>query len=425
LVRVMLSLGLGLGLAQSSDADAALLSSIVNNPNYTASVAGTNVATTRATELLCPFTGTALANNVPCTRRIYLGGKAHDAFGAWPQATNLTGAISTNVGLASNTLSGIVRTITEDTAATAHTMASASAFTLTNATNYTVQATVRRVSGATPWVMIYFKAGANIAGVSVNVETGAVGNPNAGNGTSTRQVLSLGGGKFKISALISSEAWGGTGLLTVATSNAETPDTHTGDGSIFEITGAAVHALLIPVPPLGEASTVNENQHVMTTGVGLSGAILACAVPIYWSSSAGSAHPSMQSARITDYQAGNDALLKSTSDISQKTDTTLQSASAAALAMSASVPTTRFQSWDTNYLRLFRDGVQAAEDATLAGPWVARTSFRVGGSSAANRTFYGLVLVGVCNGFIPSAAAMAAWHRSVVRALTPLSVPIL
>jgi hypothetical protein len=276
----MLSLGLGLGLAQSSDADAALLATIVNNPNYTASVAGTNVATTRATGLLCPFTGATLANNVPCTRRIYLGGKAHDAFGAWPQATNLTGAMTTNVGLASNTLSGIVRTITEDTASTAHTMESAPAFTLTNATNYTVQATVRRVSGATPWVMIYFKAGANIAGVSVNVETGAVGNPNAGNGASTRQVLSLGGGKFQISARISSAAWGGTGSLTVATSSAETPDTHTGDGSIFEITGAAVHALAVPVPPLGEATTVNADLHTFTVATNQIGAILACAVPI-------------------------------------------------------------------------------------------------------------------------------------------------
>jgi hypothetical protein len=418
----MLGLYPGVGL-YDDDPDAALLSSIVNNPNYTASVAGTNVATTRATGLLCPFTGATLANNVPCTRRIYLGGKAHDAFGAWPQTAQIiknslftytSGNFVTgwlNFGADPNSMSVLPAETVGSLSVRPQRIAS------TVSGSFGFQQTVASITSGTYTISIWLKRTGTCTGAFSLFLSGCTPNTYVIADNTLLNSLSV-GVWTKISKQITITSGSATAFVFFVSGG-------TGTDIAVALPQFTLSSVELPfVPTTGTAQTVNADAHVFTVATDQIGAVLACAVPIYWSIGAGVAHPSGQIARKFDSN-GTDYIGRDTNAISAKQDSGSESASASGLALSASVPMTSYQTFDGSSLTLWRNGSFVANDNTLSGSWAARSSYIVGNTSSLNRAWSGLVLLGVCNGFIPSSAAMAAWHRSVVRALTPLSVPIL
>lgn len=431
----MLGLYPGVGLSPNINPDDVLVRSIVNNPNYTASVAGTNVATTRATGLLCPFTGTTLGNNVPCRRRIYLGGKAHDAFGAWPQTVNLFtnsdlggSALAADTGSALNTTTNRgpnslpAQGFVEDSASSTHSMVTQTISGLSNSTTYTVSVRIKSTGRGFARLTITPASVTGWSPIGINLTTGA-----ASAGVST----ALGNGWFRWSFQFTSSGTVGTPQLIFSGATAASyadMETYLGDGiSGFDVSGIQIVAGSVSLPLArtnGGTTTVNADLHTMTVSTNQTGAILACAVPIYWSAGAGAAHPSGFAARLFD-ASGADFLHNSTNDYAQKQDSSTEFVSVPSLSRSASVPLTRAMTFSGSSLSLWRNGSLSGSDTSLSGSWLARSSYMLGSLAGLNRSWCGLVLVGVCNGFIPSDAAMAAWHRSVVRALQPLSVPIL
>ena len=425
----MLRPRLGLGLRPPGDGDSALLASIVNNANYTASVAGTNVATTRATSLLCPFGGVSLSNNVPCKRRVYLSGKAHDAFGAWPQTQNiatyssdLTNAAWTKTRCdipatfysAPNGANTAQKLREDSTSSSTHDLSRS----IGSAAVHTVS--VRAKPDGRNWIVLH----TNGVNTYFNVSSGVIGTIGIGH---TPSIQKLNDGWFLCSVTYTFTA---AHFVAFRLATGDGVDSYSGDGtSGVLLWGPQITTGSVVLPYAETASspvTVNPDRHTMTVSTDQIGAILACVVPIYWSIGAGAIHPSGLTARILmDNVSSGHYLFRYNTDFTAKDDVASQSVSVSGLAMSASVPQTRFSVWDSTKLELWRNGVLAGSDVSLSGPWVSKTGFLIGNVFALNRAWYGLVLVGVCNGFIPSAAAMGAWHRSVVKALQPLSVPII
>ena len=420
-------LGLGLGLIRSSDPDAALVASIVQNPNYTASVAGTNVATTRATGLLCPFTGASLSNDVPCTRRIYLGGKAHDAFGAWPQVTNLMPGYSFSIGLNSYTKSGISRNVIEDLSGTKHTAFNSVA--LSNSTTYMIQGIAKRGVGSRNAV-IYVDTGANTAGIGLNLSDGTSQSIVRGNGIATKVSSNLlSDGSIRFSVLVSSPNWGGTVYqnLQLSATSPGSLDTYAGDGASSVIfTGVSITAVTVPFPLIGEATTVNADQHVFTIPTTTqTGAALVAGVPIYWSSPSGGPTPHSDGRYYEDGTDREGITIASNNQVAVYGGSVSKRTILSTLPQqSAGVPRTLTRTWSPTNQEMYKDGV-FINNLPGSYTWETRSTVRIGNGKDYTRPFCGLVVIAFCNGFIPSTAAMAAWHRSVVRALQPLSVPIL
>ena len=425
----MLRPRLGLGLRPPGDGESSLLASIVSHPNYTASVAGTNVSTTRATSMTCPFTGITLGNNIPCTRRIYLGGKAHDAFGAWPQYQQLL-TQSNNLAawqFLDATPSG--NTVTEGSAGSSYAATpSSSPFTAAA----TICATIKVRSSTLTWLRVIVRDSSTSNGCSIwiNLQTKKLGTvSNAGSGTGWSATATVQSDGFIRLVIIGSCGGAGTTATIRSVSASANGSITKVNGSVYEIKQAQLTQSLVAFPYAETTSspvTVNENKHLMTVNVGVSGAYLVCAVPTFWSVGANIAHPSAGQARLCE-AAANDGVYRTNNDFVNKVDAGgTQGPTTSGLSLTENVPTTRFCTWDSSAVSMFRDGVFSISDTSLSPPYTTRTSIGIGCSPAtANQNWCGLVLVGVCDGFIPSASAMGAWHRSVVRALQPLSAPIL
>jgi hypothetical protein len=422
-----LNLGLGLGLTRNNDADTALVRALVNTAGYTASVSGVNVSTVRATTLLCPFSNVSLGNNVPCTRRFSLGGKVHDAFGAWQQVLNLVPGYTLSEGLSSFARSGITRTLVENSSTTKHTAYNSIA--LSNSTVYLVQGVVKRAAGTRNAIIIADTAGANTAGIGLNLTDGTSQAIVRGNGVATSASSKLlPDGSTRFSILISSPNWGGTVYFNIKNSitSPGTIDTYAGDGvSSVVFTGVSVTTVVVPFPLIGEATTVNADIHTFTIPTTQqTGAALFCGVPIYWGCPAGGPSPVLNGRYYEDGSDTEGITIANNNAVAVYGSAAVKYALFSAVPLqSPSVPRTLARIWTPTKQELWKDGFLAATGSGTY-TWVTRSSVNIGNTSAGTKPFSGLVVGAFCQGFVPSPAQVGAWGRSVVRSLIPLSVPI-
>jgi hypothetical protein len=421
-----LGLGLGLGLTRNIDADSALVQALVNTAGYTASVSGVNVSTVRATTLLCPFSNVSLGNNVPCTRRFNLGGKVHDAFGAWPQVSNLVPGYTLSEGLSSFALSGITRTLVEDSSTTKHT--AYNSITLSNSTVYLVQGIVKRAAG-TRNATIIADTGANTAGIGLNLTDGTSQAIVRGNGVATSASSKLlPDGSTRFSIRISSPNWGGTVYFNIKNSitSPGTIDTYAGDGvSSVVFTGVSVTTVVVPFPLIGEATTVNADIHSFTIPTTQqTGAALFCGVPIYWGCPAGGPSPVVNGRYYEDGSDIEGITIANNDAVAVYGYSTIKRPIFSVLPLqSPSVPRTVVRIWTPTKQELWKDGFLAGTGSGTY-TWATRSSVKIGNTDAGTKPFSGLVVGAFCQGFVPSPAQVGAWSRSVVRSLLPLSEPI-
>jgi hypothetical protein len=185
---------------------------------------------------------------------------------AYDAITNLTGAMTASGQLLSNTLSGMKRTIVENTTTNLH-YASGGAITLTDGASYRLCGILKREAGDKHAVYYWGRSG-QIAGMAINFTTGAVASYVAGGGAvSSLSAVDLGNGRWSISCVITDPAWGGTVTPLLFTStNGTAPTSHTGDGvSAISLEGATLTPLTDYAPLMAEGITRIADSWVWTT----------------------------------------------------------------------------------------------------------------------------------------------------------------
>jgi hypothetical protein len=213
----------------------------------------------------------------PATGAVETGPMTMDFLGlrfgfAWDEIVNKCSAMTiAPSGLASNTLVGMARTLTEDTSTGIHGVGS-TAFALVDGTNYGAEVIVSRKAGspsARHLALYPARGGGERAGVIINLDTGAaVGSAIAGGGSvSGITSRALGGGRFHIRWSLVNSAWGGTpSLYAVGTTSPTLLSTsYQGDGSGFVIEGMTLSPATDFAPLLAEGITRTADSFIWTT----------------------------------------------------------------------------------------------------------------------------------------------------------------
>lgn len=346
-------------------------------------------------------------------------------FHAQGARTNLVPVMSSNSGLASNTLSGLSRTVVENTANALHVGISPSTFSLTDGATYRLSAIVSRGVGSRHAAIAIGRTG-QFAILAVDLDSGTLPNiAQSGGGTiANKSIQSLGGGRYKVQADISNAAWGGAVQVYGYVNNAAVwATTYTGDGvSSIIYEAVTLEAASFPGLPLGEgvaltAQGVRWNLATLTSVTAGEEAFLT--VPYGWSVPAATAHPTTVNATWLDSSSA-DYVYKpgaATAEYAVKTDGGTQVAAvAAAPAETAGAGIVRGDSWDAAALKLYRAAAVVGSDATLSPPWAGR-GYRDIACRGNSQQWFGGVAPFLANGRTFTAAERSLLSTGLARTL--------
>jgi hypothetical protein len=248
----MLRLDLGLGLNRPWRALDRILSDLRGDPNV--QIAGRDGSMSLANPgctFLDPATGDAISAN-RAYNLVGPGGLTLPMYTAFPAIENLCPAVTSSVALASNTLSGLTRTIVEDATNGVHGAGSAQ-LALTDGVVYAFTAIIRREVGARHAAVYWARSGQR-AGFVIDLGTGVATAATQGGGTVANLVSTTTALGYKVTGTITNAAWGGTVQTTEAfNENGATLDiNYQGDG-VSSVSFNATTLVASTLTPLGIA----------------------------------------------------------------------------------------------------------------------------------------------------------------------------
>jgi hypothetical protein len=327
-------------------------------------------------------------------------------------------------GLASNTKTGLARSLVEDTSTGDHYVSTAIASDIPDNTPHTIVGIVSRVSGSRHGFVRIF-SGANAGDLVVNLDTGAVAVFSAGTVTaSAATTRALGSGRYHVSFQITSTNFGASqAILFGINENGSTPDANfTGDGaSGVTYEGFTIVAGTVIPPNVAEGATAAADLSPWTTGApnnSVSGELTIIEAPIGWSAAALGANPFAVDINLAYAVSGVDVLYRTgtNSEGALKTDGALQNTLLGSLAEAENTLRMHGMQWDSTALRYYRGPTLAREDATLSPPWVNRVSWYIGSGGGGVSSWRGFCAAIEAPGGM-TAAERAAFSRQVTGAV--------
>ena len=265
----MRNLSLGLGLRGGKSEVDRILQSIRSDPAV--QIAGRDGSMSLADPgctFLDPTTGATIAAN-RAYNLVGPDGLVLPMYTAFPAIVNLCPAVTLDVDLTSNTLSGLSRTLVEGTENSQHYSGSA-AFALSDGTAYRFRAIVRRSSGSRHAIVRAQNiAGGTYVGVAINLSTGTLTDEKSAGATISNKSSTAVTGGWLVVFDISMAAWGGNPSVYLLITNLDTgTSVYTGDGT-SGVTFEAVTLVASTITPLGiaEGATRAADDAVWTTTI--------------------------------------------------------------------------------------------------------------------------------------------------------------
>jgi len=247
------------------------LSGIMSDPAV--QIAGRDGSMSLATPgctFLDPPTGAAISAN-RAYNLVGPGGLTLPMYTAFPAIVNLCPVASgAGVGLASNTLSGLARTITESAAASDHYLSTTISTDLPDNTQHIIRCIVYRKPGslANRHAALRVFSGANAGGMVVDLDTGICTLSSGGTVTASAATsVAIGSGRWLVSYQITSTNFGASqALLMSINENGSTFDANFSGDGVSGIVYEAVTLVASALTPLGiaEAATRAADDSVWT-----------------------------------------------------------------------------------------------------------------------------------------------------------------
>jgi hypothetical protein len=411
---------------------------IINNLFVRSQIAGRDgsVVTTRATQRTNPIDGSLLANNVPATTAISLGGWPVTMYGCWGQRTNLVtrsndfssswgGSNMSNAsaadkfGNAANIL--ITRTSTVASCYYQNSWGS------TTAQPYTVRAFVKQGAVGTRCLVRFQTAYPNRTDAVVNLDTGTFAyGPNVfgTHSAASGKIYDAGGGWWLVTVTATADAASSAVIVSPTSIANAAAEAATGALESCYVSGVDLQAGAFPgpyIPTAGSAVTHNADQHTFALSTSATGgALIGIEVPYLWYAAPGVAHPSGQNARIWD---SVDLVGRGTAINSQRADSLGGNINVTTTAPNDAhgVPQVVAQWWDGSTSVPIVNGVIGGSTATApTPPWRARTSYTIGNTSVLTRDWGGYVGL-IYDPLIQTPAQLAA-TCATIKSLLPASV---
>jgi hypothetical protein len=387
----MMGLGLGLGLVKPVGLAATLLA-LARDPAV--QIAGRDGSVSLA-DPGCTFLDPPTSQAISANRAYNLvgpGGLVLPMYTAFPEIVNLhaspTGA---NDGLTSNTLANLKRTLVEDSSNGVHLVNPAATVTLTDSAVYTIRVVVSRPTG-TRHAGWYFGAGVNRAGFCVNMSTGTATALQNGTGTvSSLSSISMGSGRWLITCVFTSTAWGTAGAIYLRISDQDSTPlrSYIGDG-VSSISYDAPTLIAGTLPPLGLAiaatRAADANVWTMADALTQDEEIIVLGEQDYASGDLAIASQTWLEGVTT---VTNPAMVRSaatTLDCIAHNGTTTKTAQVTRTIPNRTITGMhRLRTTATGVAAAWNNGALSAETDIDGGTWTAQDKLRIGNSAAGGR----------------------------------------